>query len=499
MILGRHILLAILLTAFTNSVQAQELADLVDGLDITTEASVGFTDGKTPLWLNAGRHGLFSMDGTYGYGRITALRPIEVCEYQDWKIGYGVDVAVGKGYQQTVMLQQAFAEVGYKKVSVTAGMKYRPLEFKEEELTSGAMCFGNNARPIPQAEVNIDWFSIPLTRQFWKWRAHYSVGKTTDGKWQTENVAEGERYTSDILYQERALEWKFGYEDSETCPLTYELSLKFASQFGGTTYNAVGRGLDGKTDIKHPSDLQAFLTAFYMGGSDITDGSSKNTIGNHVGSWNMRLKWHGEDWSAAARFERFFEDQSMMFIQYGIYDHLAGLDLTLPDNRLLSSLTVEHMNTRDQSGAILHDEAPNIPDKMNGRDNYYNHNLYSGYQHWGQTMGNPLLTSPIYNSDGKLDFKNNRVRAWHIGVMGDPTDWLHWRLLASLTQNWGTYDHPLDDMTSQNYFLFETTIYPYSWNGWQVKAAIGWDKGGIVGNNVGGLLTVSRTITFTRE
>lgn len=475
---------------------SQDWTYFVNGLDITTEAQVTTSDSITPLWLNANKYGLSSTEKTNGYVRLTAIRPMEVDEDYNWRIGYGIDIAAASKFQQKVILQQAFAQVGYKKASLTIGAKQQPIEFKADELTSGALVMGANARPIPQARIDVDWFSFPGTKGLWKWKGHGSYGITTDASWQKGHHKESDHYTGNILYHEKALAWKFGNEESENFPLTYELSLKVASQFGGTTYHMVGRGYPEPTDVAHPSNLKAFWDIFSFSGSDETDGSSKNTAGNHVGSWNMRLKWTSENWSAAARFERMFEDQSMMFIQYGIYDHLLGFDLSLPENRILSAITAEHINTRDQSGAILHDQAINIPDKMNGRDNYYNHNLYSGYQHWGQTMGNPLLTSPIYNSDNSLTFCNNRIKGWHFGLMGDPASWLHWRILASFTKNWGTYDDPYDGAYKQNAFLLEATIYPYSWNGWQAKCSFGIDKGKVIGNNIGGQLTVSRTITL---
>ena len=46
-------------------------------------------------------------------------------------------------------------------------------------------------------------------------------------------------------------------------------------------------------------------------------------------------------------------------------------------------------------------EHPNIPDHTAGRDDFYNHLVYSSWQHWGQVMGNPLYLSPQYNKSGE--------------------------------------------------------------------------------------------------
>ena len=130
---------------------------------------------------------------------------------------------------------------------------------------------------------------------------------------------------------------------------------------------------------------------------------------------------------------------------------------------------------------------------MNGMDNYYNHNLYSGYQHRGQANGNPLLLSPIYNDNHSLVFFNNRLTAWHFGLSGNPLRWLNWRALATFTRNWGSYDAPLDDPTNQQYFLLEASANPSLFKGWQAVVGIGIDKGKLIGNNSGVQLTIRKT------
>lgn len=485
-----------LLLVIANVTIAQDLSRLSDGLEVTAEAQYTTSDNVTPLWLNANKYGLSSLEKNNGYLRMSAQRSLDEDSARLWRIGYGVDMAVASHFQSKILLQQAYAEVGYKKLTLSAGAKQRPVDMKNQELSSGAMAIGINARPIPQLRLDVDYFSVPYTKHVLKMKFYGAYGMTTDGNWQKDFVVSGERYTGNVLYHEKAVFFKIGKEDSKTLPLTFEFGIKVASQFGGKTYNCSGRGIEGKQDVAHPDNFGAFMDVLLFRGEDETDGTSKNTSGNHVGAWDFRLKWHGEGWSAAARFERVFEDQSMMFVQYGIYDHLLGIDVDLPRNPYLSAFTVEHMSTRDQSGAILHDQALHIPDKMNGRDNYYNHNLYSGYQHWGQTMGNPLLTSPIYNANGTLAFANNRINAWHLGFSGDPLPWLRWRMLASFTKNWGTYDMPFNDPEHQNYFLLETTIKPQALKGWQARLGLGLDHGNVTGNNFGAQFTVSHTLSF---
>lgn len=486
----------LILTQICINCFAQEKENIINGLEVAIETQGSIADGTTPLWLNANKYGLSSLESQNGYLRASAIRPLSADCDRQWKWGYGVDIVGGINYNAKVFVHQAFAEMQWKKLRLSLGAKEQPVEYTNQELSSGALTLGCNARPIPQARIDLDWFSFPGTNNWVKMKLHGSLGMTTDGNWQKSVVPEKEHYTSNVAYHEKSIFWKFGKETNTSFPLTFEFGIQIATEFAGTSYNIIGRGYDHPSTIKHPFTLQALLDAVTASGSDETDGSSKNTAGNHVGSWNMRLAWHGQDWNAGIRFERMFEDQSMMFIQYGIFDHLVGLDITFPRNPFVSTFTMEHMSSYDQSGAVMHDAALNIPDKMNGRDNYYNHNLYIGYQHWGQSMGSPLLTSPVYNSNGSLIFRNNRVKAFHFGLAGDPLSWIHWRALVTFTRNWGGYDTPLEDPTNQQYYLVEATAKPHFCKGWEASIGLGLDHGKVIGNNHGAQITLRKAFKF---
>ena len=169
------------------------------------------------------------------------------------------------------------------------------------------------------------------------------------------------------------------------------------------------------------------------------------------------------------------------------------------DLRYLSGIVLEHISTKDQSGPIYHDLTENMPESYTGTDDYYNHNLYSGWQHWGMGVGNPLITSPVYNSNHQLRFRNNRVKAWHLGVQGNPSEQLSWRALATLTQNWGTYVEPLDDIVNTQHYLLEAAYVPAFMPKLKVTLAASLDHGKILGNSFGAQCTFRYTIRLPRR
>ena len=199
-----------------------------------------------------------------------------------------------------------------------------------------------------------------------------------------------------------------------------------ATQFGGTIYN-----LDAthpKVELDH--GLKAFWNAFFSGGNDPTDGVYANNSGNMLGSWIADISYKFPTWKVRAYYDHFFEDhsglfmlgsggwnadntkQSRHFTGYKLKDGLWGVEVTLPKNRFVSDIVYEYLYTKYQSGPLYHDHTAQIPDEVGGKDGYYSHNLYLAWAHWGQVIGNPLITSPIYNKDRVLQIRNNRLFSW---------------------------------------------------------------------------------------
>lgn len=470
------------------------------GTELSVSASATVATGDyAPLWLTANRYGLGSVRTASAYERATLQRSMDADSSRCWRLGYGLDLALAQGHERVGIVQQAYAEMAWKCLHVTLGAKQQPLETHGSELTMGDLFAGINARPIPQLRIDVDWFTFPGTKGWWKWKLYGTIGFTTDGRWQESWVEPGKPRTGNVLYHEKGLFWNFGRKD--VFPLTYEIGLRMGTQFGGTSYNVRTLRVAGgqPQDYVHGHGFKDFWHALIQQGSDATDVSDPNTAGNTVGSYVMQLRYHGHGWQATAYWERMFEDQSMLTVQYGIRDMLIGGEVTLPRNPYVSSAVLEYVTTTNQSGAVYHDRTTSIPDKMNGRDDYYNHLLYAGYQHYGFTLGNPLLTSPLYNGafdrDHEMKFNNNRVRAVNIGLAGDPTPEWHWRAMASFSRNWGTYSRPLaDPHVHQNYFLAEASYRPRWASRWRGTLALGLDQGHIIGNSFGTQLTLQYDI-----
>ena len=513
-------LLALLLMSAGN-VFSQDFDDgvtgmipLGKGLEYGVELQSSFSNGRTPLWLNANRYGLSSLEKNNGYVMAGVSRPLHTDSARRWGMGFGVDVAVPYNFTSKVVVQQAYVEGRWLYGVLTFGSKQYPMELKNNRLSSGSQTLGINARPVPQARLALpEYWTLPFGNRWLHLKGHVAYGRMTDDNWQHDFTKRKSKYADGVLYHSKALYLKIGNED-RFCPFSLELGGEMAAIFGGTSYKPDGKG--GMEKLEGNSGLKAFLNAFVPGGYDVGEDKYKNVEGNHLGSWVIRVNWDDDTWRLGVYADKYFEDHSAMFMldydgygegdewqskkkrRYFLYDFkdiMLGAELNLKYNKWLSDIVVEYIYSKYQSGPIYHDHTNNVSDHIGGKDNYYNHYIYTGWQHWGQVIGNPLYRSPIYNDDGRIEVENNRFMAFHLGFDGRPAERFAYRVLASWQEGLGTYDMPYDKKQYNLSFLVEGE---YSFkgkflDGWRVKGGYGMDFGKIFGNNYGFQITVAKS------
>lgn len=485
----------------------EEKAHPLSDLQYKVEMQGALSDGKTPLWLNANRHGLSSLEKNNGYLRAAVERPLGADSARRWGIGYGVDVVAATHHSSKAFLHQAYFEARWLHGVLSLGEKEYPMELKNNSLSSGSQTLGINARPIPQARLALpEYWKIPALGGWLHVKGHVAYGMFTDDGWQKDFTHERSNFTQNALYHSKAGYLMIGKPEA-FYPFYAEVGLEMATQFGGTVYHIGDDGLP--VGVKAPAGVKAFWNAFLPGGQDASDGAYGNVEGNQLGSWVGRLTYDADRWRAALYYDHYFEDHSQMFLldydgygegseymqkkrnkffMYSLKDIMLGAELNLKQGRWLRNVVLEYLYTKYQSGPVYHDRTSNIPDHVAGRDNYYNHGNYTGWQHWGQVIGNPLYRSPIYNDGEHIRVENNRFVAWHLGLDGQPTERLSYRALASWQRAYGTYDNPYAHVKHNVSFMAEATYrFPRQWS---VRGAYGMDFGSVLGHNCGFQLTV---------
>lgn len=490
------------------------------------EGQVTFSNYRTPLWLNANKYGLSSLNRKNAYARVTlSYDKDSIWRNVDFKFCNDLVVPLlfySQGYEEQyvskLIVQQLYGDFSWHDIGLCLGIRQYPAQLRNNLLSSGAQTLGINARPIPQIRLYRDkWWDIPGLRHWASLKGHIAFGVTTDADWQeTFTQGSGRPYNRWSRHHEKAGYLRIG--NPEKFPLTYTAGLEMAAQFGGILYNYGGtdqNGYRGSKYVKLSNDFKSYWNALVpLGSADTDETKYQNSEGNQLGSWVLRLDWEREKYAVGIYFDHFFEDHSAMFqidydgygegaewnekkdfkyYSYPIKDFQLGIDLTLKEFGYVQGIVLEYMNNTYQSGPIYHDHNEGNSDHLGGVDDYYNHTTLPGWQHWGQAIGNPLFRSPQYNTDGLIYFEANRFRAWHFGINGSILPNLDYRVLYTWQKSWGTYVKPFE-RTMENTSILAELSYTFrrfqSVKAPKIKLGYGADKGRLLGNHSGFQFTI---------
>lgn len=262
MISRKHLLSLFLLSAVSVNIQAQESSysdeqtseNSKGEYEYRIEAQGSFSSEKTPLWLNANKYGLSSLEKNNGYLRGAVSRPITNDSEKKWGYGYGIDLAVPFNYTSKFIVQQAYAEGRWLHGTLSVGSKQRKMNLKNNTLSSGSQTLGVNARPVPQVRLSLeDYWKVPLTNGWLQLKGHIAYGMLTDNSWQHDFTQKRSRYADNTLYHSKAGFLRIG-KDPYMYPFSIELGLEMASLFGGTAYLPASDGqmqeIKGDTGVK---------------------------------------------------------------------------------------------------------------------------------------------------------------------------------------------------------------------------------------------------------
>lgn len=438
------------------------------------------TGDNTPLWQVSNLQGLASLDNsTYIRGGVFYHD-----QWGKWTVSGGLDLVAAAGFNSGI--QQAYTDFRYKWFGIFAGSKEMTAPLINSRLSSGELTWSGNSKPIPQIMIGIPEYLYLLPRLAIK--GEISYGWFTDSNWMEAhtNLAAGGWYTKNIKYHHKEGFVRIGVPGGKW---QLDFGMTLDTQFGGQMVTA-----SGVTDLGN--SLKDYFRIFIPGsaGEDKPVNDALFYQGNFVGTEQIRGTYRGKEVAVSLYLDNYFEDFSAMGKQNG-WDGLWGLELKFKRFRPINNIVLEYLQTTNQSGPLhgLHEPEEGPVHKTGGSDNYYNNGLYPGWAHWGMANGNPLLRSPIYNENGTLSFKYNRVKAVHLGWSGEISD--EWEYMAKLTMNrtWGTHGAPTLDIL-ENFSTYAAFQYrPAKLKTWAFHASLGLDTGDIYGGNFGFQLKVRKT------
>lgn len=438
----------------------------------------------TPFWLVSNIHGLGAPELNNGYVRGEIFKGMSSDKRFDW--GAGADITGAWNLPAPFAIRQLFAELHYRKIWVSIGSRNYHNEYNDRKLSTGDLLFSDNAMAIPQVRIgSYGYAPIWGTKGWLSTKLYLSYGMFTDSRWMEHWVEPGGDRTSGVLFCGKGLSFRIG--NREKFPLTFDVGIEMGTQFSGTVYK------EGKK-IKMPSGFIDWIKAIVplSGGESTPEGEQTNIQGNMTGEYSMNTVYSpAPGWTIRAYWEHYFEDHSQMTFEYGWWkDGLWGLELSFPENKFVRKFVFEYVSTADQTGAVNNDATPEVPSQVSGRDGYYTHYLYGAWQNWGMTIGSPLAISPLYNRNHLMTLLNTRFHAYHLGLEGRPSKSFNWRFLLTFSRNYGTYWRPLSEIMDNCSGLAEISYHPKFLKGWFANCALAWDKGKLLGNNFGGMISI---------
>jgi hypothetical protein len=445
----------------------------------------------TPFWIHNGSYGIVPLEAGNAF-----FRPSVFGEHRfnpDLAVEAGIDwvAKVWDGASGQVRFQQLFASVAYKVLKLNIGRKENYHSVLDKDLSSGDFLFSTNACPIPELNLNIPEFTIlPYTGNFLSVKGDFVVGKFMDNHYILDAKTEKANYAQNRLLHHKSV-YALIREPSGKLPFYLVLGVEDCVQWGGwsSRYDNL------------PQSFHDFLRIIVgaSGGKDAPSGEQINRLGDHLGNYTVKGGYKLPALDFAVYKQHLFTDNSGM--EYANWrDGIWGFECSLPQWNFVKKVVFEYIQTTNQSGPFHFpfdiDSSP-MKVRIGGGDSYYNHSIYTtGWSYFGGAIGNPLLTSPEYNTNGNLGFMDNRIKAYHLGVKGSLTSTFSYRVLGTDMYGYGTQSRPFLKRKHNFSGLFECTYAYPKWAGWEFALQIAGDKGTMYGNNLDCSLKITKYGNF---
>ena len=436
-------------------------------------AGNGHAGDNTPFWMVANKFGLSSVDNS------AYLRGSMDLQYKfgdNWRLEAGLDLVGAVGMDANFFVQQAYADIYYRWLGLSVGSRERSFPLLNKELSSGSLVVSDNARPIPQ--VRFGAFDYVQIWPRFGLKAELSFGWFTDGRFQKDFVDEHNYYSEKVLYHHKSFYMRIGLPEGRW---VWEMGYRLDSQFGGKkTDNATGEVFDNGGGWKRY--WHALIPQ--KGDSETTLGDQVQYEGNILGSEFLKLTHNNDLFSLSAYLENYFDDFSGMGKLNG-FDGLWGIEYKGHKFKYIDNAVSEYYQSTHQSGPMHGMDFDDMALKTGGADDYYNNFFYTGWEHWGYSLGTPLSVSPVYNDNGSLRFYYNRVRAFHVAFSGDLSDEVSYVGRFNHSRTWGTPFMPTPEMKKSVSAAIEIDYSPAGLKSWHFRFGVGGDVSDVYGDNIG--------------
>lgn len=444
-------LIVVILSPFTRSLWAQTA--------LPTEVNIDFKSfyglhNKMPFYFWANRMGQIPQSaGTLFTTQASATGRWYATD-QRTRFESGFRVFHSTGDLDVTRFVEAYGRFSSKYLIAGAGLYADSLQLDGLSVSNGNFMSGQNAAPFFRIQLGTNGF-IPVGKR------NFSIA----GLWEEGYMGHG-NYVKNTLLHHKNLFFRWGTVEK----LQFTFGIDHYAQWSGKS----------PTQGELPSKPMDYIrTVFSLpGGPDANKSDQANVQGNQLGQYYFIFRKAYEKTTLEARMVHPFEDFSgMVFVNFP--DNLYGISVYFHESKLIDRVVLEGYYTKHQSGSDI-DKKTGQYRHLNGRDNYFNHGTYRSFTQKGYVIGTPLFYPLNLNADEVVTgIANNRIWAVHGGLTGM---WLNrrleWKVMATWSNNSGTYFTPFKPMRHQIQTLGETRYYLSRFPLW-FGTALAFDRGNL--------------------
>jgi len=378
-----------------------------------------------PFWLQSNRWGI--NDGK--------IRNRLFINYDNQKNNYIKSKGELVQINNKLYIIEGNISVLFKKYLITFGMTQDERGEIDHDLSSGSLILSSNASPLPKFSIETN---EPISFEFKSFR-FYLTGGMSHG-WLDKGIYISKPYVHE----------KWGYLKIKKNNLSFHLGLIHEAIWGGETEEFGTMS----------SDISDFMRVFFVqgGGKNSIMNERKNSLGNHLGVWDLGFYKNNKNYLFNAYLQHPFEDKSGARWLLNWKDGLYGIQI---EDKLkqffINKINIEFLYTMNQSGSA------EVSDSTYGWDDYYNHYIYlSGWTYKGKAIGTPFATLGTNEARPLLHIENNRIKAIHLGFSGIINSKISFRHLSSYSENYGTFfdRNRLNDLKIN--YKYSSAIIQYS-------------------------------------
>lgn len=422
------------------------------------------TGGDLPFWANANQYGIYP--DANGALALACVRQ-DFDTTKDFHYRWGLSMGAradryleGQPWYRAGIVDELYASVGWKFVTLDLGTRHPELDFfgASQSLgslstTGGSMTFSGNSRMPAGYTLTLERVAFPWTK------GHLVLYGSFGDYYGFDNP-----YMQDRKYHRTKAGLDLFLDKSKR--LALNLRLDHYALWGGHNENVKSTPITFKNYLR-------IITGRPAGG-DGTAMDQANVIGDHGGAIMVGMSYKADGWRLAFQHDAPYSDKSGMKFQ-NFPDGLNTIAFSLDDkNRWVSDIVYEFMYTMYQSGTYRdHDFHPDMDPSeyrgLTGIDDYFNNYEYvSGWTYYNRSISSPLFLSAGRWFDrkyyGPLGYKGrymispralqthdaiecNRIIAHHIGLGGKLFRKWPYRLMMTLSKNFGTYMHAYENIT----------------------------------------------------